>query len=433
MAVKKFRIHFFLLITLISCSQIAEKISNLSSEKKENSTLLRKESKNNCIKNNEQYLFENNSAEFFYKPIILKNNFQNVSIIEKGLKLALMEVIRRPDVTSPKSRLQVIMRLNGVLTTTDFSSTPNSIALPVFYGIDFLSKKYINKNINQMVSETENLLPTEVNVDPALASFISKNQSIILKNDSLSTKWIRGDDPITHFETYQRISLFPILNYFTKNKLQNPSQNILNEQSLKYKDQKENKKINCNFDPNSENDYSFINENEREEYNYIAIKNKKDFFIAIFSSTDNNINKNNRSLIQNDLPFFNFNISNLPVPICTIENSSSQIILTSVEGKSKSQHLKHLLEYEIYNSTRFENLQDILNFPRHLFLSNPDRILYESKRGRKDQLDFFLSMNFPIYHVDTLGNIFGFVDLSSLNISSLIYDNRSKAVLSCNK
>ncbi|MDD4976334.1 MAG: hypothetical protein PHY93_18390 [Bacteriovorax sp.] len=121
------------------------------------------------------------------------------------------------------------------------------------------------------------------------------------------------------------------------------------------------------------------------------------------------------------------------MPVCQFNNSLQDIILFSTSGRNPAQHLKHLVSYDISLVDSFQSLEELLKFSRHLFLSNPDRILYESKRGRKSQLDFFLSMNFPIYHVEALGDIIGagiFKNARREDLS-LIADDRSKARLWC--
>jgi hypothetical protein len=113
------------------------------------------------------------------------------------------------------------------------------------------------------------------------------------------------------------------------------------------------------------------------------------------------------------------------------------LITFSTLNRDPSQHLKHLFQYEIFNADSFPSLVEYLNFPRHLFLSSPERILYESKRGRKSQLDYLLSMNFPIYHIDTLGNIFGFASFfnnkKEAQFDSMFIDERNNNKLWCGK
>lgn len=79
-----------------------------------------------------------------------------------------------------------------------------------------------------------------------------------------------------------------------------------------------------------------------------------------------------------------------PLPICEFKGKNQQIVLFSSEGRNPVQHLQHLEAYEIDQVDSAHTLNQLLGFSRHLFLSNPDRILYESKRGRKRPARFLL-------------------------------------------
>jgi len=131
--------------------------------------------------------------------------------------------------------------------------------------------------------------------------------------------------------------------------------------------------------------------------------------------------------------FLNTQSGLTPLPICLFSNKLQDIALFSLGERDPAQHLKHFISYEIARVDSFQSLEKLLNFSRHLFLNEPDRILYESKKGRKAQLDFFLTMNFPIYHVDSLGDVFGFAKFKGKKTEdrSLIIDDRSQARIWC--
>ncbi|MCO4795058.1 MAG: hypothetical protein KC493_15180, partial [Bacteriovoracaceae bacterium] len=67
--------------------------------------------------------------------------------------------------------------------------------------------------------------------------------------------------------------------------------------------------------------------------------------------------------------------------------------------------------------------------PRHLFLQNPNRLLYESEKGSKDQLANFLKLDFPIYHKQNLGLVYGHALVKNKN--SFILDHRGRGAQNC--
>lgn len=121
-----------------------------------------------------------------------------------------------------------------------------------------------------------------------------------------------------------------------------------------------------------------------------------------------------------------------PSPLCELSDTERTIALFSAKGRSPAQHLRHLIAYEVGLVRTPDELNELLKFSRHLFLNDPDRILYESKRGRKTQLDFFLAMKFPIYHAESLGDVFGSMSYKQSGYrTSLIVDDREQTRLTC--
>jgi hypothetical protein len=414
-------------IYILGCSQFTKKIDSLSEENKISDSPLKKGRINFCLNNEHQLLIENSEAELFYKTLINKDYFKNKAFIEKMNILILNEAIRRPDVVSPNSRLQILLQINGTTQYYDFSSNDFSQVnqFPLIYGIDYLSSKFKSKSLSQLISEINLNTVSSVPVDSKLETFIKQNQKSISKNQILSERYLKIDEPLTHFETFEKLNLKELEKIYLKNKTNNLYQVEANLDSLKFNlKNKDGTNVLCNFNIESELDSSKIIENEN--IHYIGLKNNSNSFLAILSS------KKILPIIPiENTAFIKAENNLLPIPICKFMKEKNELFFASVLGRSKNQHLKHLNEYEIYTSNSIKNIYDILNFPRHIFLSNPDRIIYESKKGRKDQLNFFLTMNFPIYHIENLGDIIGFVSLKSINSNSLIYDQRSNAELIC--
>jgi hypothetical protein len=414
-------------IYILGCSQFTKKIDSLSEVNKLIDSSLKKNRVNLCLNSEQQLLIENSEADLFYKTLLNKDYFKNKSFIEKMNILILNEAIRRPDVVSPNSRLQILLQINDTTQYFDFSSKDFSKLdqFPLFYGIDFLSSKFKSKSLSQLISEINLNTISSIPVDSKLETFIKQNQKSISKSQILSERYLKVDESLTHFETFEKLNLKDLEKIYSKNKANIMYQVDANLESLNFSlANKDGSNVKCNFNIESELDSSKNIENEN--IHYIGLKNKSNSFLAILSS------KKILPIIPIENTAFIKAENNLfPIPICKFIKDKNELFFASVLGRSKNQHLKHLNEYEIYTSNSIKNIYDILNFPRHIFLTNPDRIIYESKKGRKDQLNFFLTMNFPIYHIENLGDIIGFVSLKSINSNSLIYDQRSNAELIC--
>lgn len=419
--------YFISLSTIESCSYFTKKVESLSTTTVNNTDEI-KNQKLNCQKKALQISLVNDSNLNSHEDYFNKKSFLNKSFIDKSLILALLELTRRPDAISPNSRWQVFIKYNKKEYYFDFR--PKQMTemnnFPLIYGLEYISNLFNSSKLDQLISEIDYNSTSNVPVDIQLENFLATYKKEIDKNESLKNYFFKGDELITHFESFKKNSLSTLFQYYKKNKLNNSNLYESDKNLLKEKYNESNFQIACNFDFKKELDNSADSNTTKDDRSLsFGIKENDNFFIAIASSTlIHPFSTYGSSYVIKMLP------SALPVPSCYMtSNLINGLFLSSLDGKSKSQHLKHLIDYDIYNSKNLNEVRDILKFSRHLFLSNPDRILYESKRGRKDQIDFFLTMNFPIYHVEQLGNIIGFASFKNEN--SLILDDRTKAEIWC--
>lgn len=426
-------IIFLLLIS--GCSFFTRKVESLATPSASNTRSEKVDKKNtNCTENNKnQLLLEDESTLKYYLPLIPKLfETKNFSFIQKAAMLSLIEMSRRPDEASPSARLQYFMRFNGKDYYFDFhpKNLNDNFSMSYLKGIDFLIKNFDNsKNISQLAEILDRHLPQNTNVSPELEFFLKTHRDDLLKNETLYETFFKGDENLTQYESFKRVNLKKFIQFFnTENTSKDSSYEYLNDSLFKINDTKKNLSISCNVDINEEDahkkDLFLKNQNQSH---YFSIKEGQNFFIAVSSTIIQKPFKN-----FNSTYFFNSAPSSSPFPICRFNNLVQDIILFSTSGRNPSQHLKHLVSYDIDIIDSLRSLEELLKFSRHLFLSNPDRILYESKKGRKSQLDFFLSMNFPIYHVSNLGDIVGIgIFKNNKYEESLILDDRSKAKLWC--
>jgi hypothetical protein len=428
---------FFIIVCITSCSFFNKKIENLASQDQEsilpndNYKILNSSTETKCFDKSTQILFSDEAAQSFYNEANIYYLFLNKSFIQKMALISLLELQRRPDSLSVKSRLQILYNKNGQNFYFDFRPKDllNTNTMPYFYGINYILEKFSNTNISNFVNLVDNNRNQAVPVSKELENFIKLNIKEINKDSNLKNSFLKGDESITHFETFEASYLEPMYNFYKKNSLDKKVLYESNKNDLSYKNNDPQVHISCNFDFQSDQEISLDNNSpDNETHHYFIGKSNDEFFMAIVSS----------NLVHPISSFGKSNILNLasppiPTPICVFENIKKKSILafSSIIGRSKSQHLKHIIDYEIFNGHDDKEVNDILKFSRHLFLTNPDRILYESKRGRKDQLNFFLSMKFPIYHVDQLGILTGVGKISSKN--QIFIDDRSKAKLWCTK
>lgn len=423
---KLFLIFFILLIS--SCASLSQKLQNILETKNTLSPIEEKKNINYCEnKYRTQALLEDPQ---FCSNKPLKNS--SLTFTEKSVLISLIEMERRPDITGPYSRLQVIAKINGEFQYYDFrpKNLDDDTKISFLYGLDFLLKKSHSKNsLTSLVNIIERTWSAQYLVSNDFENFLIENKNDIIKNPQLSKHFLKGDEVLTRFETFTRPNTLKSIMDFQKKKLFDNSLYEYSNNNLNYSFIDQEKNITkCNFDINKDvfttSDVFFEN---KYSSNSFAFSENDNYFLAITSShTKKPIE------LRNEF-YFNARPAATPLPVCQLQNPTLnfELVLASTTGRTPSQHIKHLLDYDLINSSTIETLGHTLNFARHLFLSNPDRILYESKKGRKEQLNFFLQMNFPIYHVDQLGEIVAIANYKHNKSYSIFKDDRSSKQLIC--
>ena len=432
----KYSYFFLLLLLSTSCSFFTKKVEQLSTPESLLTSPEKIVKKNlYCFENNKmQLLLEDDSTLKFYRPLLPNLfNTKSFSFIQKAAMLSLIEMSRRPDKASPSARLQYYLRLNNKNYYFDFhpKSLVDDTQASYLIGVDALLKNFDkSKNLITITKELEKYLPTNMDVSPDFEKFLQLYKNELIKDEVLSDIFLKGDETLTRHESFKRINLKKLVTLFNKEHNSNDKIFELSKKPLvELESGHSDLALKCNIDINKENQpQEEHNSNNQNNSHYFAIKDGDNFFIAVSSAIIKSpLTNYHSSYLMKMFP------SPVAVPVCQFNNSLEDIVLFSSSGRNPEQHLKHLVTYDINLVDSAHTLEEILNFSRHLFLSNPDRILYESKRGRKSQLDFFLSMNFPIYHVESLGDIIGMGAFKKGNFEnkSLILDDRSRARLWC--
>lgn len=434
--IKKF-LTLSMLGLFTSCSFFSNKVESIvDSQEKKNSTAVKSNKKNlHCTDNNNlQLLLEDDSTIKYYHSFTDRLfNTKNYSFIQKAAMLSLIEMSRRPDEASPQARLQYFLRYKGKDYYFDFRplNLDDDSKMPFLKGIDVLLKNFDQtRPLSKLADALDLIIPQTINVSSELETFLQNRKNELVKDEILTDVFIKGDEVLTRHESFKRISYKKIVSLYFGGKLNLDSQYEFSKNSLTPMDVGQaDLNLKCNTDINKEISLKedAFNSSQKSSH-YFAIKDGDNFFIAVSSSLIAKPLKNYKGTY-----FFKSLVTPTPLPVCQFTNKQEDIVLFSTTGKNPAQHLKHLVTYDISAVDSYPSLEELLNFSRHLFLSTPDRILYESRRGRKSQLDFFLSMNFPIYHVDALGDIIGSAGFTrrGLENRSLIVDDRSPAKLWC--
>jgi len=171
----------------------------------------------------------------------------------------------------------------------------------------------------------------------------------------------------------------------------------------------------CNFDYGLYENNIYIRKKKDEASNLFALQYNEKFFIAYASTslTQSNTIKPNK----------------LPAPLCFIKGHRKNITMLASGSHDPFQILFNLINYEFYSAETSDELMNYISFPRHEVLTTPSRIVFESKRSTKRQLNYFLSLSLPVYHSESIGEVW--TQLSQKDSHTFIPDNRKQVHQTC--
>ncbi len=428
-------IFFLITISFSSCTYFSQTIDTLALANQGQNNNLEMSKVNFCSeKTKYQFLTEDAPTKKFYRALEDKIFQKNYPFIQKGIMMALIELIRRPDLISPSSRLQIYLKQGGKIHYFDFRpvNLEDDTKHSFIKGLEYLAKNFLGqKNLQPISNLLDTIIPLQILVSQQFESFLKQHKNELQKNELMTAQFFKGDETITRYETFTRMSFKNITNYYSIAQSPFSESYEWSKNPLVTTTSKLGVAIKCNTALESESSFSDeILSSENKKTNTMGIIEGENIFLLVSSGILQKPLK-----FENNFYFMKMRPNPFPSPLCEFSDQQKKLVLFSAKGRSPGQHLKHLISYEIEQINNPVALNELLKFSRHLFLPDPDRILYESKKGRKAQLDFFLSMNFPIYHVESLGEVFGSISYTEAQQQkiSLIIDERNTTGLTCQK
>lgn len=340
-------------------------------------------------------------SENFYLNIVNMTNYQ---------------MLFRPDIASPTAEVQYVIydfEANS-LVYKKYNLNSDEYPLYAFLGEIVTSYKLPPlKSIMSSVDQTSNYL----DVNDEFADFLKKNKGVVYQNEvTLKDNFYRGGEPLKPGEKFKRTEL--------KNLNIPQPKTDMPEGQLFLQKQNSEHLIHCNFNLEFYENSNFqVAEKEISSLTFGFFQKNKLFLASV---------SNNHSF--ETIPKTQFIKSkkheNSPA-ICIIESKTdkSRYFLMSDLSRDPGQHLFHLLKLKFYKSKNLAEVDHFIKNSRHLFLTDPVRLIYESQRGSEENLKELLKVNLPIYNANQLGriNAFYFDDKSH----GFVLDDRYEGYLNC--
>lgn len=358
--------------------------------------------------------------------------------IDKAILWSLVQMNISPSTNSPTSRFQILIRNPQESKYWDFVSQSDpanateldDISMPVFFGSETLLKYYKSKySLKQIADLVDKHFDGKLIIDNNFRVFLEAKEASLKKDPIFKNSFFKGEDVLKKGERIPKALFTPLI----KDYLQVRSENdyIINNKLYDYHINETNNFpfASCNFDLKLYKNSIFLVDQKVLTSNIFGIHQDDFYFLAITGQKIDAIKPLGNSFFFQgssigrfaDLCFYND----------IIDNKKLEISMISSQSRDPGQHLFHLFSYGFTTKKidSIEQFDQTIKLPRHIFLTNPLRLIYESDRGNEKQLERLLKFSFPIYHTDSIANIWSYY--SYKEEKGPIIDGRDQGHISC--
>lgn len=342
---------------------------------------------------------------------------------DKAVLWSLIQMNLRPDLASPTSKLQIFIQTKDGFDYFHFYSKEQS-AHPYIYGLQHILKKYKSRySLIKLAALLDKNFPNVFTVNKDFEDFLSKNEQRIASHPLFKKEYMRADETLKENEKIPRIKLSKLIRELPKSR----AKIKINESLFEHKTDS-NMIASCNYDMKLYNSSIYLIHEDFIRSHLFGIKTNQGSFLA--SSTQRKV----KFAPVGSSIFFKGESQTRSAAFCSFKSpkdKDKKLWLVSSESRDPGQHIYHILEYGIKSKTSPKEISELIAFSRHLFLEDPTRLIFESNRSSKQQLDGLLKLNLPIYNARKLGNVWAMY--KDKNDHNIIIDDRTDGQITCTK
>jgi hypothetical protein len=333
----------------------------------------------------------------------------------------LTQLSVRPDQSTPSARLQILVHNQDKTHYFDFYSESNDDQYPYLYGIEWILKKFgKHQRLEYYAQILNSSLGENLLIGKDLESFLIQNQQKIKINAELTPYFFRGTEILKENESTPSLDYAKVIAEYRK--VQN-KQKIIIGSSLTPFVTEQGRLGSCNYDFNLYKNSIFLIDKVIPVANLFGLAGTSGSFMASSSQ------KLDQMQSLKGFPLFKGESKVRSSAVCIIEKEQDKIWTFSNQSRDPGQHLFHLVRYGLLNSSSVSDVDRLLRYSRHLLLSDPLRLIIESQRSTKNQLEEILKLDLPSYNAQSLGNIWAYTFFS--NQSRFIIDDRNPGSFAC--
>ena len=401
-----------LFLNFSSCAKLIENIESLGQQEQAQEKLELKLDpvsyacpviKNKFILASDQFVI----TEF--QKFLIK--FKITDHYEKILYLTLTQMKFTPHLLRPDSSV-LYLEVDKSLKALRWDKQ-NLKDLPTVNFLYFLaSKARQGRPLSAYLRFFDKNFQSPVKINAHLHSFIKKNKPEIKKSTKLREYYLKGSEILRENESLPKLSMTKILAKFKNTQKNRVSSHLFTHPKLK--------SLKCNFDPMLYNNGIYPIKKHSLETMSVALFDQAGLSHVSFFQDQQKLN-----FEQSYGPFPSSKIGVNRPNYCF--NEKSKAIYISNSGRDPAQFIQHFFGLGVYDMDSSDEINQTLDFSRHLFLTRPRRILVETNRISKKELSALYQYRYPIYHTDSLGEVL----IYAPGLKRLHLDGRSSQKLRC--
>lgn len=346
---------------------------------------------------------------------------KKVDFVDQAVYWALFQLKVRPDFASPTARLQFLTRTDQGTRFWDFMSPADEAdSSPYFHGLSsFLKGHKKGSTLSRYAEALDQHFQGSITIDKGLADHLHAQREAIGADEVLRQFWFRGDEVLRLGERVPRVGLTALVRAWEKRTTKpTPAPPFFSYRRTPKLD------VSCNYDLTLYDNSIFLIDKEENQGHLFGITNGKEAFLGVSSQ------QTTPPTSLSNTPLFKGSAKVRSTAFCVVQRPEGEVWLAANQSRDPGQHVYHLFRYGLGNVKGPKDLERLLRHARHMFLSDPLRLVIESSRSRDDQVKQLLKLNVPIYNAVAIGNIWAWAQLGS-NSGSFFIDDRNPGTLLC--
>lgn len=368
-----------------------------------------------------QLVGSNDNSQIVYLDLIKSLGKNKLDFLDHFALWNLIQLTIRPDQSAPTSRIQILFHQEGKSYYFDFFSEYSENQYPYLYGIEWILKKFGKKETLESYARIlDSHLGRKLKLGKDFEDFLYSRIAGIKNNPVLASYYFRGTEVLKSGETYPKLDYGSVIAFYRK--FQKEQKIIINTSLTQFVTAKGNTGS-CNYDFNLYDNSIFLIDKVIPVANLYGLALPNSAFMVSSSQ------KLDKTVSLNGFPLFQGESKVRSSAVCMIENKDNKIWAFSNQSRDPGQHLFHLVRYGLPGSQTTAEVDKLIRHSRHLFLSDPVRLIIESNRSNEEQIENLLKLNLPIYNADKLGNIWAYTMFPEGN--RFIIDDRNPGAMKC--